>query len=65
MFYVPTELLRTCMDVYDTHAHINVYCTEIIPRSILLSTFEGVHYVLVALGDGSLFYFHVDEHKGQ
>ena len=50
-----------CSYVYDAH----LYYTEIIPRSILLSTFEGVHYVLVAVGDGSLFYFHVDEHKGQ
>ena len=30
---------------------------EIIPRSILMTLFEGTPYLLVALGDGSLFYF--------
>ena len=34
-------------------------CTEIIPRSILMSVFEGTPYLLVALGDGSLFYFSI------
>ncbi|ESO97964.1 hypothetical protein LOTGIDRAFT_209160 [Lottia gigantea] len=37
---------------------------EIIPRSILLTTFEGVHYLLCALGDGSLFYFNLDPATG-
>lgn len=31
---------------------------EIIPRSILMARFEGIDYLLVALGDGSMFYFH-------
>ena len=30
---------------------------EIIPRSILMTLFEGTPYLLVALGDGSLFYY--------
>ena len=30
---------------------------EVIPRSILMCQFEGTHYLLCALGDGSLFYF--------
>lgn len=30
---------------------------EIIPRSILLTKFEGVDYLLCSLGDGALFYF--------
>ena len=30
---------------------------EIIPRSILITKFEGTNYLLCALGDGSLFYF--------
>ena len=30
---------------------------EIIPRSILMTKFEGNNYLLCALGDGSLFYF--------
>lgn len=38
--------------------------TEIIPRSILMSTFEGLHYLLVALGDGSLFYFSLNPDTG-
>ncbi|ELU03057.1 hypothetical protein CAPTEDRAFT_148808 [Capitella teleta] len=37
---------------------------EIIPRSILLATFEGVNYVLCALGDGALFYFHLQPSTG-
>ncbi|XP_043235477.1 DNA damage-binding protein 1-like isoform X1 [Amphibalanus amphitrite] len=37
---------------------------EIIPRSILLAEFEGVPYCLVAMGDGSLFYFHVHLKSG-
>ena len=30
---------------------------DIIPRSILMSTFEGNHYLLCAMGDGQLYYF--------
>ncbi|XP_055682450.1 DNA damage-binding protein 1 [Lutzomyia longipalpis] len=30
---------------------------EIIPRSILMTAFEGFTYLLCALGDGSMFYF--------
>jgi DNA damage-binding protein 1 len=37
--------------------HIEMLGGEIIPRSILLASFEGIHYLLCALGDGSLFYF--------
>uniref|UniRef100_A0A8C1IF72 DNA damage-binding protein 1 n=1 Tax=Cyprinus carpio TaxID=7962 RepID=A0A8C1IF72_CYPCA len=37
---------------------------EIIPRSILMTTFEGSHYLLCALGDGALFYFGLDIQTG-
>ncbi|MCI4379536.1 hypothetical protein PGIGA_G00229460 [Pangasianodon gigas] len=37
---------------------------EIIPRSILMTTFEGSHYLLCALGDGALFYFGLDLDTG-
>ncbi|KAG7473858.1 hypothetical protein MATL_G00100300 [Megalops atlanticus] len=37
---------------------------EIIPRSILMTTFEGSHYLLCALGDGALFYFGLDLQSG-
>ncbi|XP_055373755.1 DNA damage-binding protein 1 [Condylostylus longicornis] len=37
---------------------------EIIPRSILMTTFEGCHYLLCALGDGSMFYFVLNEQDG-
>ncbi|XP_076310101.1 LOW QUALITY PROTEIN: DNA damage-binding protein pic [Tachypleus tridentatus] len=37
---------------------------EIIPRSILATTFEGIHYLLCALGDGSLFYFILKSDSG-
>ena len=38
---------------------------EIIPRSILMTIFEGQHYTLCALGDGSLFYFQLDVDTGK
>lgn len=39
--------------------------TEIIPRSILMTTFEGSYYLLCALGDGALFYFGLDLQTGR
>ena len=42
----------------------NVYLSEIIPRSILKTSFEGIHYLLCALGDGTLFYFTMDPNTG-
>lgn len=38
---------------------------EIISRSILFASFENMHYVLCALGDGSMYYFHFDRSTGQ
>ena len=38
---------------------------EIIPRSILMTTFEGIQYLLCALGDGSLFYFILNNKTGE
>ena len=37
---------------------------EVIPRSVLFCAFEGVPYLLVALGDGHLFNFVVDAMSG-
>uniref|UniRef100_A0A4W2FCU0 DNA damage-binding protein 1 n=1 Tax=Bos indicus x Bos taurus TaxID=30522 RepID=A0A4W2FCU0_BOBOX len=37
---------------------------EIIPRSILMTTFESSHYLLCALGDGALFYFGLNIETG-
>ncbi|KAK3726388.1 hypothetical protein QZH41_016253 [Actinostola sp. cb2023] len=37
---------------------------QIIPRSILKTSFEGIHYLLCALGDGTLFYFTLDQVTG-
>lgn len=37
---------------------------EIIPRSIIAVTFEGIHYLLCALGDGALFYFILNKDNG-
>ncbi|TDG48387.1 hypothetical protein AWZ03_005132 [Drosophila navojoa] len=37
---------------------------EIIPRSILMTTFEDIHYLLCALGDGSMYYFILDRTTG-
>ncbi|XP_038978806.1 DNA damage-binding protein 1a [Phoenix dactylifera] len=38
---------------------------EIIPRSVLLCTFEGVSYLLCALGDGHLFNFLLNTSTGE
>lgn len=35
--------------------------SEIIPRSVLMTSFEGVRYLLCALGDGTFFHFVMDE----
>jgi len=37
---------------------------EIIPRSILLTCFDQLNYLLVALGDGSMFYFSLNKVTG-
>ncbi|XP_037294045.1 DNA damage-binding protein 1 isoform X2 [Manduca sexta] len=37
---------------------------EIIPRSLLICVLEGVCYLLCALGDGSMFYFTLDQETG-
>ncbi|XP_036390837.1 DNA damage-binding protein 1 [Megalops cyprinoides] len=44
--------------------HTEMLGGEIIPRSILMTTFEGSHYLLCALGDGALFYFGLDLQSG-
>ncbi|DBA79836.1 TPA: hypothetical protein ACH3X2_007673 [Trebouxia sp. C0005] len=38
---------------------------EVIPRSVLFAQFEGVPYLLCALGDGHLFTFHIDAQTGE
>ncbi|KAL4642168.1 DNA damage-binding protein 1 [Arapaima gigas] len=47
-----------------TALHKEMLGGEIIPRSILMTTFEGCHYLLCALGDGALFYFSLDLQTG-
>lgn len=37
---------------------------DILPRSIMATTFEGIHYLLCALGDGSLYYFLLNASSG-
>ncbi|KAF4521020.1 hypothetical protein B566_EDAN002515 [Ephemera danica] len=37
---------------------------EIIPRSILMTCFDGSNYLLCALGDGSMFYFSLNKSSG-
>ncbi|XP_020628267.1 DNA damage-binding protein 1-like [Orbicella faveolata] len=49
---------------YFSQVNKNVYLSEIIPRSILKTSFEGIHYLLCALGDGTLFYFTMDPNTG-
>jgi DNA damage-binding protein 1 len=38
--------------------------SEIIPRSILVTCFDGINYLLCALGDGSMFYFNLNKETG-
>ena len=38
---------------------------EVIPRSVLFAKFEGVPYLLCALGDGQLYNFHIDAETGE
>lgn len=42
----------------------NFLVLEIIARSILMTVFEGMTYLLCALGDGSMFYFSMDKNTG-
>ena len=35
-------------------------CVETLPRDILMAYMEKIMYLLVALGDGSLFYYVID-----
>ncbi|KAG9510937.1 DNA damage-binding protein 1, partial [Fragariocoptes setiger] len=44
--------------------HNEVLCSTTIPRSILVVTFEDIHYLLCALGDGSVFYFTLNGDSG-
>ena len=37
---------------------------DILPRSILMSSFNGHAYLLVALGDGTLHYYKMDADSG-
>lgn len=37
---------------------------EIMPRSVLMTCFEGHNYLLCALGDGSMFYFTLNKETG-
>lgn len=43
---------------------MHVLFVEIIPRSLLICVLEGICYLLCALGDGSMFYFTVDQATG-
>ena len=43
------------------HLHVHV---DIIPRSILMVTFSGLHYLLCALGDGCLVYYQLETNTG-
>ncbi|CAG0918721.1 unnamed protein product [Notodromas monacha] len=47
-----------------TTIHNELLRGETIPRSILTASFEGTHYLLVALGDGSVFYYTFDPKTG-
>ena len=48
-----------------TCIHTEMLGGEIIPRSILMTTFEAINYLLCALGDGSLIYFNLNVETGK
>ncbi|XP_061415888.1 DNA damage-binding protein 1 [Lethenteron reissneri] len=58
---ISARILR--LPSFDT-LHKEMLGGEIIPRSILMTTFEGAHYLLCALGDGALFYFNLSVDSG-
>lgn len=61
IFFTPFLMLKViCLPI-----HFVFFITEILPRSILMATFEGSTYLLCALGDGSLFYFNIDQQTGK
>lgn len=41
-----------------------IFSLEIMPRSVLMTCFEGHNYLLCALGDGSMFYFSLNKETG-
>lgn len=44
--------------------HTQHMLLQVIPRSVLFAQFEGVPYLLCALGDGHLFTFHINRQTG-
>ncbi|KAF7266770.1 hypothetical protein GWI33_019945 [Rhynchophorus ferrugineus] len=47
-----------------TESHKELLGGDIMPRSILMATFEGHDYLLCALGDGSMYYFSLQKEAG-
>jgi DNA damage-binding protein 1 len=37
---------------------------DVLPRSLLILTMEDIVYLLVALGDGTLYYYQIDMETG-
>lgn len=61
-------LFKLCNVIILLYCVTNIYVlyfSEIISRSVLFASFENMHYVLCALGDGSMFYFCFDRVTGQ
>ena len=52
--------IDTLDDMYTEHIG-----GEMIPRSLIAASFEGIPYLLCALGDGSLFYFNLNPKTGE
>lgn len=61
---ISIRILRLEEGNYFSELHKEMLGGEIIPRSIIAATFEGAHYLLCALGDGSLFYFNLNPNTG-
>ena len=54
----------TCIHVHVYNVHVHCSFADILPRSILMASFSGHVYLLVALGDGTLHYYQMDAESG-
>ena len=59
--YIPS----TCIIHLPCAHKCELYPLDIIPRSILMVTFSGSHYLLCALGDGCLVYYQLETNTGK
>ncbi|KAL1501062.1 hypothetical protein ABEB36_006460 [Hypothenemus hampei] len=60
-----TDISARILNLPDlSEAHKELLGGDIMPRSILMASFEGHDYLLCALGDGSMYYFTLQKDQG-